>query len=483
MTRQEAEERFLDYLESTLNADEREAFDRLLADDPDLRTALEQYSKLMMLEGKLAEASAPAMFDVEAEIMTRLSGAEVRAKPARRWFGWTPAIGVLVAASLAMLVTERSFKDYHDVLRSAGVPAPQLAPEYRVEVLIPNARIEAGTKLTPNLFDRRSFPADQVPDGAILAREMDLLSGKYTREMIPPRMPVLKELISDQPPLSSLNIPPGFRAVTIPVDSRSGVEGFAKPGSRVDTLFTFQDKDGKKKVTTLLRFAKILSAGGATSIDGRVAIQGAVDVTLLVTERDAKRIELARNVGTLSLSLAGGEEQGKVRDEDPASVDLSDITGVRDRPDSEEPAAGYMYMRDPKTGRNVKFKLKSGGRWEKDSAGGDSGYDDPNPSSYPTPYPPTPTATIPHQPPVAESLIDLRIDLTLTNSSILVPGMRVDLWELSGENERRIAQDLRLVALLDGDPLTKTVRLAQRSGTKIPSIHPTSRYFLRLRKL
>jgi hypothetical protein len=30
-----------------------------------------------------------------------------------------------------------------------------------------------------------------------------------------------------------------------------------------------------------------------------------------------------------------------------------------------------MYMRDPKSGRQVKFKLKSGGRWEKDAEDGE----------------------------------------------------------------------------------------------------------------
>ncbi len=279
------------------------------------------------------------------------------------------ALAAVVVVLLILLVGVLTMKDEPQQQQSAtGAAVPQQPVlTSKVEVLVALSRIEAGTQFQKALFTTRQWEPDQVPDGAVLAREGDLLLGKYSKDMIPANMPVLKDSISDQPPLSALNIPNGFRAVTIQVDSRSGVEGFAKPGSRVDVLFTFMDKDGKKKVATLARFIKILSSGGATTVDGRVAIQGSIDVTLLVTERDAKRIELARNVGSLSLTLVGGDEQGKVRDEDPASVDLSDITGVRDRPTSEDPAQGYMYMRDPKTGRNVKFKLKAGGRWEKDA--------------------------------------------------------------------------------------------------------------------
>ena len=242
----------------------------------------------------------------------------------------------------------------------------QAAQSSRVDVLVALTRIESGTQLQKNLFVARQYEPDQVPEGAITGREEELIVGKWTKEMLAPNMPVLRENIQESQPLSALNIPPGFRAVTILVDSRSGVEGFAKPGTRVDVLFTFTDRDAKKKVATLSRFIKVLSMGGATTVEGKGTISGSVDVTLLVTERDAKRIELARNVGSLSLALVGGDEQGKPRAEDGENVDINDITGARDPITQEEPAQGYMYMKDPQTGRQMKFKLKSGGRWEKD---------------------------------------------------------------------------------------------------------------------
>jgi pilus assembly protein CpaB len=279
------------------------------------------------------------------------------------------ALAVVVIALLIALIGVLTMKKEAPEQQQNAGTLTQQSPlaSTRVEVLVAQARIEAGMQFQRGLFVARQYEPDQIPEGAVTSREEELLIGKFAKEMIAPNMPILKENVQDTPPLSALNIPAGFRAVTIMVDSRSGVEGFAKPGTRVDVLFTFVDRDGKKKVATLSRFIKVLSMGGNVTIEGKAAISGSVDVTLLVTERDAKRIELARNVGTLSLALVGDVEQGKPRADDIDSVDINDITGTRDPVTQEEPAQGYMYMKDPVTGRQVKFKLKSGGKWEKDS--------------------------------------------------------------------------------------------------------------------
>jgi pilus assembly protein CpaB len=285
-------------------------------------------------------------------------------------------VGALVAVVVVLLMllvgvmTMRGGSDTPQPQAGALAPQQPVSVSSKVDVLIAQSRIEAGTQLKKGLFVTRQWEPDQIPEGAVRASEEHLILEKFAKDMVPANMPILKESITEQPPLSTLTIPAGFRAVTIQVDSRSGVEGFAKPGSRVDVLFSFKDKDTKQKVATLARFIKVLSmggiVGGGENQGARMAIAGRVDVTLLVTERDAKRIELARNVGTLSLALVGGEEQGRPSAEDPQSVDLSDLTGTRDAAPEEEPAQGYMYMRDPKTGRQMKFKLKGGGKWEKD---------------------------------------------------------------------------------------------------------------------
>ena len=225
-----------------------------------------------------------------------------------------------------------------------------------------------------------------MPAGSLAVVLLALLlshdfNGSY-RSLAPPRTvqdaaPAITPTIPSIPPPATQNIPEGFRATEIVTDSRSGVEGFATPNTRVDVLFTFKDQDKKKKVATIARFSKVLSVGGQTQTPAEgVGADSKVSITLLVSERDAKRIELARTLGDLSLSLVGGEEARRGQSEDPDGLDLANLSGAN--PESSvlgEPSNGVMFTRDPKTGRLVKFKLNRG-RWAAGSA--DSEVDAPS---------------------------------------------------------------------------------------------------------
>jgi pilus assembly protein CpaB len=173
------------------------------------------------------------------------------------------ALFFVVLILLVALIAVLSSKEQAPEQSQAGTFVPQPASvSSKIDVLVAHSRIEAGTQLQKPLFTTRQWEPDQIPEGAIRVAEEHLVMGKYAKDMIPANMPLLRDAVSDQPPLSALNIPAGFRAVTIQVDSRSGVEGFAKPGTRVDVLFTFKDRDQKQKVATLARFIKVLSTGG-----------------------------------------------------------------------------------------------------------------------------------------------------------------------------------------------------------------------------
>ena len=165
---------------------------------------------------------------------------------------------------------------------------------------------------------------------------------------------------------ASFIIPPGYRAVTIIVNSRSGVEGFAKPNSRVDILWTY-NQGGKKNVATISRFVKVLSVSGQTNAvqNARVAVGAkGTTVTLLVTEKDAKKIELARSLGALSLSLVGDQEIRTATGE-PDTVTIQDLIG---RPANNQPTEvsndGVMFTTGP-DGRQVRYVLQNG-RWAVD---------------------------------------------------------------------------------------------------------------------
>ncbi len=289
-----------------------------------------------------------------------------------RWLvGWLVIVILVLAVAIVYIAqTENTDNSSAAVLAAAPVQEPR---QNTVDVLYAAMRIEEGTKLEPHMFKFLPMEADQLPMAAVRAQDAPGLYGKYASRLINANMPLVAEDIAADRPITSFNIPPGFRAATITVDARSGVEGFAKPNSRVDVLWTYT-QDSKKKVATIARFVKVLSVGGQRDAAGgdRVALTGAANVTLLVTEKDAKKIELARSLGELSLSLVGDNEN-PMNSSDPDSVTILDLIGEPAEQPAAEPAEvqhdGVMYTSDPQTGRQIRYVLVNG-RWTLDRSFG-----------------------------------------------------------------------------------------------------------------
>ena len=246
-----------------------------------------------------------------------------------------------------------------------------------IEVAMAQSRVEEGTRLEPFMFTFVAMEDSRIPMGAIRKQDVGQVSGKFAARLIAPNVPLVMEDVTDRPPINLLNIPPGYRAVTITVDSRSGVEGFAKPNTRVDVLWTFT-QDGKQKVATIVRFTKILSVAGVTSADQQANVQaqqGMTTVTLLVSEKDAKKIELARTLGALSLSLVGDQEESS-KENDPDAITIADLTnsGVdAGKPQEDVSSDGVMYTTDPKTGRQIRYVLSKNRKWTQDRTFGEGG--------------------------------------------------------------------------------------------------------------
>lgn len=248
-----------------------------------------------------------------------------------------------------------------------------------VDVLVAAAALAEGTQVTEALLGTKPEDQTLVPKGALLIRDRDQVLGMYAAKPINARQVLTRDDLSRFPPLSALKIPAGYRAVTITVDSRSGVEGWAKPETKVDVIFAFEE-NGAKKVVTLLRQIKVLSYAGAKNKDVERAEVGGKEVettvTLQVTEGDAKKLELARVSGQLSLTLVSDEEAERDRDERPEVLGFDELIGkpsqVPQAPDVkpqpvEEEDEGIVYYTDPKTGEQKKLRLPKGRRrWVQD---------------------------------------------------------------------------------------------------------------------
>ena len=245
-------------------------------------------------------------------------------------------------------------------------PSEGLSPT--IEVLVAARRIEEGSMLDQNMLGVTRMDADKTPAAVIRAQDRASIVGKFAKQMINSNVPLVWDDVSETPPLNRIQIPPGYRAVTINVSQRTGVEGYARPNTRVDILWTYK-QDGKKKVATIARFIKVISVAGATKVEGAragVKKKGATTVTLLVTEKDAKKIELARTLGKLTLSLVGAMETSATTT-DPDEVTIHDLIGrpaVRED-EGETANDGVMYTTDPRSGKQMRYILRNG-RWTLD---------------------------------------------------------------------------------------------------------------------
>ena len=100
-------------------------------------------------------------------------------------------------------------------------------------------------------------------------------------------------------------IQPGKRAIAVPVTDSSGVAGLIQPHSRVDVLFTRTGSAAEASTITILQDIEVLAVGRLTQT-GQTVDPRAPKVpvaTLLVTPEEARRLELAKNQGRISLAL------------------------------------------------------------------------------------------------------------------------------------------------------------------------------------
>lgn len=168
------------------------------------------------------------------------------------------------------------------------------------------------------------WPKDALPKGAFATIDGALAGGKrVVLSAVQPNEPVLLSKLSGPNGRATLSnrLTPGMRAVTVRTDEVAGVGGFIAPGDRVDVVLTrdagriaevASNASGASGSTIATEIvvsnARVLSIGQGTD-ESDVAPKVVDSVTLEVTPKGAQKVSLARNVGTLSLTLRSAGEQ------------------------------------------------------------------------------------------------------------------------------------------------------------------------------
>lgn len=198
----------------------------------------------------------------------------------------------------------------------------------QVEVVKAARNIPAGTPLTKDRITTEKVPRKFLPPNPLLESELNIYLGTPVAVNIEEGAMILTSdfSVAEVSRTLSSKIPPEERAMTISVDTVSGLAGLLRPGDRVDILGTFpigtkeelvEDASGNKAVgyvtMTLLQNVTLLATGQTISDvptgDGQQARGGQYStVTMSVTIDEAELLTIAQTRGKMTLLLRNRED-------------------------------------------------------------------------------------------------------------------------------------------------------------------------------
>ena len=263
---------------------------------------------------------------------------------------------------------------------TSTIVATPAAPEQKqveeVEIVIARQDIPVGKVIDVQDLDIQTWPKHLYVEGFIYSTDKELLTDRVARTNFKKGQPLVTSFLANKsdPGFLAAQLPSGMRAVTIPVDSISGISGFVFPGDRVDVIVKHEvrldqdykhtddisdvaegdvrqkptsvqrlPREGKYKVPLLMNESKLsgrpkmavtevlipnarVMAGGKISSQYEGADVTPTNVTLEVSEIQAEMIRHAES-GTLTLalrSLEDAEHEGLPRP--VADADMTSLT-------------------------------------------------------------------------------------------------------------------------------------------------------------
>lgn len=201
------------------------------------------------------------------------------------------------------------------------------------KIVVASQPLEFGTAVTAQNIALHDWPEASVPAEAFHSIDEILTEGRVALRPVVAGEPLLASKLSGKNGRATLAavLPDGLRAVSVPVNPTTGVSGFVLPGTLVDVILTRPiGEDIRSDV--ILQNAQVLAVDqGADEKDGEPKV--AKNATLAVSLRDAQRLAVAGQMGTLSLALRK----------------LDDAAGAA-QPDE---GATLLALAGPVTGRDV----------------------------------------------------------------------------------------------------------------------------------
>lgn len=218
-------------------------------------------------------------------------------------------VGALVIAAVTAVMARSLFNTGGAPAVAAAAPEPT-GPQ----VLVATRALPVGTILQADSFRYQPWPKELIQEAYYVQGEQAAPQpGTVVRYNIAAGQPIPQGALvkpGDRGFLAAA-LGPGMRAVTVPVDAKSGVAGFVFPGDRIDLVLTqtIEGRDGGpalKAAETFVRNIRVLATDQRTEAqdkDGKTEVLTFSTVTLEATPRISEKIALAQALGQLSLSL------------------------------------------------------------------------------------------------------------------------------------------------------------------------------------
>ncbi|WP_155263340.1 Flp pilus assembly protein CpaB [Sphingomonas segetis] len=219
-------------------------------------------------------------------------------------------VGALVIAVVTAVMAKNMFAGA-GAQQAAAAPAVPLGPK----VLVAKKALPVGTIIDPDSFAFQPWPKELMQGAYYVDGQPDAknLAGTVVRYAIAAGQPITRgSLVGPQDRgFLAAALGPGMRAVTVMVNTTTGVAGFVFPGDHVDLVLTQQVQGGGEgpalKVSeTIVRNVRVLATDQRITDkdeEGKTAVRTFSNVTFEVTPKIAEKIAVAQSLGQLSLSL------------------------------------------------------------------------------------------------------------------------------------------------------------------------------------
>lgn len=213
-------------------------------------------------------------------------------------------IAVIAAGGTAMMA-----RNWLNIERAQTVQVAPTVKETTNKVLVASENLATGHIIKQEDLRWQPWPEDGVLDLYVVegVGSATDYAGSVVRRGIAAGTPVTLDQIvkSGERGFLAAVLPPGMRAVSVPISATSGISGFVFPGDRVDLILTHKIKtDGgaRHASETVLTNVRVLAVDQDTN-DQENAPRIAKTATLEVTPKQVEKIAVLRQLGALSLSL------------------------------------------------------------------------------------------------------------------------------------------------------------------------------------